>query len=78
MSDIGDLIAVGLLGEPNGLGLTANQAHEIGNRIARHLPSAVPSVPELTAVLLGMNLCSMEECRPNAELIVRRLEAHRR
>ena len=34
MSDIGDLIAVGLLGEPNGLGLTANQAYEIGERVA--------------------------------------------
>ena len=38
MSDLGDLIAVGLLDEPNGLGLTANQAHAIGDRIAAHLP----------------------------------------
>ena len=38
MSDIGDLISVGLLGERNGLGLTANEAHAVGERIASHLP----------------------------------------
>ena len=37
MSDFGDLIAVGLLAERNGLGLTANEAHAIGERIAPHL-----------------------------------------
>ena len=41
MSRIGDLIAVGLLGEPNGLGLTANEAHVIGDRIALQLPIAL-------------------------------------
>lgn len=41
MSDIGDLIAVGLLGERNGLGLTANEAHAVGERVASHLPGLV-------------------------------------
>jgi hypothetical protein len=37
MSDVGDMIAVGLRAQPNGLGLTASEAHRIGEEIAAHI-----------------------------------------
>ena len=51
MSDMGDLIAVGLLDQPNGLGLTANQAHEIGERVASRVAPLDAAWQEAEAAL---------------------------
>jgi hypothetical protein len=51
MSDIGNLIAVGLLGQPNASGLTANEAHEIGERVASRVAPLDAAWAEAEAAL---------------------------
>jgi hypothetical protein len=70
MSQLGDLISTGLLAEPNGLGLSAEEAQAIGERIAAHLDPLYVSQRDAGWLLAS---CVLASGNPEGVFIPRRV-----